>query len=68
MAVHNLNDLKILYWNSQSLYHKSIEVFNYLSNNSIDIGLFTETWLKPRQNIFNQNYKIYRADKLDAEH
>lgn len=68
MAGHNTNDLKVLYWNSQSLYHKSIEVFDYFIHNHIDIGLFTETWLKPNQNLSQQEYKIYRADRTDAEH
>lgn len=67
MAGHNTNDLKILYWNSQSLYHKSIEVFDYFINNHIDIGLFTETWLKPKQKLSHHKYEIYRADRTDAE-
>lgn len=68
MALHNTNDIKVMYWNSQSLYHKSIEVFDYFNNNHIDIGLFTETWLKPTQNLSHKDYLIYRADRVDADH
>lgn len=66
--MHNLNKLRILYWNSQSLHHKSLEVFDYLSHNNIDLALFSETWLKPNRNLSHPQYILYRSDRVEQEH
>lgn len=65
MSNHNSNNLKILYWNAQSIREKSVETFDYLCTNNIDIALFQETWLKPNHSLYHHKYKIYRYDRLD---
>lgn len=63
--MYNSTKLNIIYWNSQSIYHKSIEVFDYLINNNVDVALFSETWLKPNRNVHHNDFKIYRADRIE---
>lgn len=59
-----LNNLKILFWNSQSILGKIDETFDYLLTNNIDIALFTETWLKPDKSFSHPNYISHRNDRI----
>lgn len=65
---NNIQNLKILYWNCQSIYCKFIETFEFLTDNDIDVALFSETWLKPKHSLYHPNYKIYRVDRIEHEH
>lgn len=62
------NKFKILCWNAQSILNKTIETFDYIKSNDIDIALFTETWLQPKNKIFFPNYLTYRLDRKDGSH
>lgn len=52
--------LKVSLWNA----NKIIEFNNFLIKNDIHICLISETWLKQRDNLSMQNYKIYRKDRF----
>ncbi len=58
--------LKILYWNARGVQSKTIETFDYLVVNGIDVALFQETNLKPGHSFTHSDYSCYRLDRLDA--
>lgn len=58
------NNLKILFWNSQSILGKIDETFDYLVSNNIDIALFSETWLKPDNSFSHPNFTSLRHDRI----
>lgn len=47
MANRANKKINLFFWNSHSIRGKIDETFDYLIDNNIDIGIFTETWLKP---------------------
>lgn len=60
--------LNIFYWNSQSLYMKLIETFDFLALNDIDIALFSETWFQHKHIFSHPMYKVYRVDRYNQKH
>lgn len=55
--------LKIIFWNCRSIRNKSIELFNFLTDNNIDICLLSETWLKCGEKLTHRNYYCVRNDR-----
>lgn len=55
--------LKIIFWNCRSIRNKSIELFNFLADNNIDICLLSETWLKCGEKLTHRNYYCVRNDR-----
>lgn len=47
-----------------SVSQKSIELFDYLVTENIDIALISESWLKPDISFNHPNFIIYRNDRL----
>lgn len=65
----NRNNLKIVYWNAQSISKKIIEFYDFLKNNNIDVALVCETWLKRDTKLLNNtNFSIYRLDRECTNH
>jgi Reverse transcriptase (RNA-dependent DNA polymerase)/Endonuclease-reverse transcriptase len=62
------SELKILYWNANSIQQNLHDFYNYLETNEIDIALLCETFLKPDMNInAHPDYVWYRMDRLNGE-
>lgn len=55
--------LTISYWNANGIHSKSHDFFRFLINNSIDVSLICETFLKPNIKLSHPDYKIYRLDR-----
>lgn len=53
-------------WNAPSAVSNKNSFLNFLSNNSIDIGLISETWCKPNMRICFPGYNIVRKDRADG--
>lgn len=69
MVVSNLNNLKIVIWNAQSISRKLVEFYNFLSKFDVDIITVSETWLKPDVKLLSHcNYSCYRLDRMTAAH
>lgn len=58
-------NLKIAFWNANSIRNKKTELTLFLQQHAIDILLTNETFLKPNINFKIQNYNIYRDDRTD---
>ena len=58
-----LSSLNIILWNAQSIKPKSIELFDFLKQESIHICLVTETWLLDNENIYDPGFSVYRLDR-----
>ena len=62
---------RLMLANTISLVPKLLEVEEFLSRNSVDIGFITETWLKDGISdsvVEIQGYKIVRRDRLAYQH
>lgn len=55
--------LSLIVWNAESIRNKLIEYENFLTTNSIDIALISETNLQQNHNISLSNYTIIRRDR-----
>lgn len=55
--------LKVMNWNACSIRAKKIELSSFLHEQHIDIGLVTETHLKPKDNFSLQGYSTIRLDR-----
>lgn len=55
--------LKIKHLNIQSINSKIDLLKNYIGQSKADIISISETWLKPEQNIFIDNYNFARNDR-----
>lgn len=57
--------LKILQWNSNSLKYKIFELYDFLSENSIDVAIISETFYDNSDiTPANPNYNVYRFDRI----
>jgi exonuclease III len=56
-------NLSIVFWNAQSILPKINELSIFLSQNNIDILIFTETWLKHGLSFLLRSYRVYRKDR-----
>ena len=69
MRIVNL-PLRVLNINFQSIKRKQHIVNNIIESSKPDIVIGIETWLKPNINnneVFPENYNIYRKDRIDQE-
>lgn len=60
MRVHKL---KCLIFNAQSVRSKKSEIFEFLLSESIDLALFSETYLKHEDSFCHSAYYTYRLDR-----
>lgn len=62
------SELKILYWNANSIHKKIHEIYAFLLQHSIDIACISETFLKTTSKL-NQHpeFVIYRHDRDDDQ-
>lgn len=60
------NSLKVMHWNCQGIttYSKSVELHNFIKENSIDVLLLNETFLKSNHSFKMSGYKVYRKDRI----
>lgn len=61
-------NLKIIFWNTQSLRPKYYEIVDYFASNHYDVICFSETWLKNIDIIYLLDYKSYRTDRQTDDH
>lgn len=66
MANRANKKINLFFWNSHSIRGKIDETFDYLIDNNIDIGIFTETWLKPIDVLYHPEFKCYRNDRISG--
>lgn len=62
----NPNNLKIAFWNANSVLHKKMEVESFIFENNIDIMLLSETFLRPSHKLTIAKYTTYRYDRTDG--
>ncbi len=70
MGRETISELKILYWNANSIQpnDRLCELYDYLKNNEIDIALLCETFLKPNINVnAHPDYVWYRMDRVKSK-
>ena len=60
--IPNLN-LRIAYWNANSILDKRLELTDFLFKNNIDILLVNETHLQPGKKFFIPSYRTLRRDR-----
>lgn len=57
-------NLRLMYWNSNSIKNKTVELYNHLTTNQIDIACLSETFLKPNDHILSHpDYIWHRLDR-----
>lgn len=61
-----MNDLRILYWNSNGIKSKTNELYAFMSKTNVDIVLLNETKLKPINQLKFRNYHVYRSDNTSV--
>ncbi|KAK9881891.1 hypothetical protein WA026_018088 [Henosepilachna vigintioctopunctata] len=59
-------NLKISFWNANSVLPKKDELTIFLEEHKIDIMLLSETFLKKTKDMKIRNYNIYRTDRRDG--
>lgn len=59
--------IPILYSNANGIGNKSIEFFNYLTDQKIQIAADCETFLKSYNRISHPDFFIYRLDKFSSK-
>lgn len=57
------NPLKMMNWNACSIGAKKIELSSFLHEHSIDVGIITETHLKPKNTFSLPGYSTIRLDR-----
>jgi hypothetical protein len=62
------SDLRVIFWNAQSVGNKRVEIFDFLIREKIDIALISETWLKPNYSFFHCDFEVIRSDRTTGEH
>lgn len=53
----------VVSWNANSLNPKKFELIDFLNDNSPDVVLIQETFLRPYTSIKFPNFKVYRNDR-----
>lgn len=53
--------------NSRSVANKKVEFFDFLDRFHIDVGIVTETWLRPTSSFFHPRYNYIRLDRRSSE-
>ena len=65
MAIAN-NKIKILTWNAHGISNKIIELYDYMTNQNIQVACINETFLKSHINLHcHPNYQCHRFDRTD---
>lgn len=62
-----LRRLKVMHWNCQGItkLSESVQLHLFLKENSVDILMLNETFLKPEHNLILPGYKLYRNDRIN---
>lgn len=60
----SIGHVSILSWNANSISSKGPELDQFLYEQSIDVVLLQETFLKPGDNFQLPNYTLYRNDRV----
>lgn len=63
----NFHHLRLVNWNGQSVLNKQIEFFDFLLSHDIDIGVVTETWLRPTSSFIHPVFSCVRFDRHSAD-
>lgn len=61
--MHQLDDLKLAFWNSRSILKHASELQSLLTD--LDIFVSVETWLKPINRFAHPGFIEFRQDRLD---
>jgi len=61
-----MNDLRILYWNSNGIKSKTNELHALMLKTNVDIVLLNETKLKLLNQLKLRNYNVYRSDNTSS--
>jgi hypothetical protein len=64
MAARIHRPLKIMALNANGIWRKRYELSKQLQDLHIDVALFSETHLKPRERFHIPNYHFYRTDRF----
>jgi hypothetical protein len=64
MATRIHRPLKVITFNANGIGRQRYELSKQLQGLLIDVALFSETYLKPHERLFVQNYHFYRNDRL----
>ena len=62
----NVNNVKIITWNANSIKNKMKELNFVLGNNKVDILGIVETKIDEKYSLKAPNYEVYRSDRNDA--
>lgn len=57
------NNLKLLIWNARGLRNKTLEFFDFLIRENVDIGLVSETGLNNKITMYHPDFHCYRKDR-----
>ena len=63
--------MKATYWNARSVVNKTVSLYEYLSDNSCDILIITETWLRKAEGKLDHNKVTLRnliPDSFEIKH
>jgi exonuclease III len=63
MANRVLRPLKVIAFNANGFGRQSHDVSKQLQDLHIDVALFSQTHLKPREMFYIRNYHFYRTDR-----
>lgn len=67
-TTNTVSKIKILSWNYQSIVPKYYETLEYIRKHSIDVVLFSETWLETNKKVSFPRYRFYRVDRKSGDH
>lgn len=59
------HNMKILFWNAQSIRNKKHEFLQLLQDNRIHVALINETHLNTNDKFTLRNYKVHRSDRVN---
>lgn len=62
----NITPIKILQWNSRSIYSNLPDIKHKIATDNLDIIIISETWLKPEDKIKFTGYNLIRKDRNDG--
>ena len=64
--MYRINNLKILFWNSQSMNNKEEQLISLTNKFNPEIICLNETWFNPNRNYKFHPYNIIRNDREDG--
>jgi hypothetical protein len=63
MASRVHRPLKVIAFNANGIGRQRYELSKQLQDLHVDVALFSETYLKPHERFYIQNFHLYRTDR-----